>query len=359
MNRNYLKYLGAAGQVLMLSIVWTCGAHAQSAVFQQKIGDTKELAEDAGFKTPAVMAFDSENRPYIMNATLINDDGDKDAYEISILRDHVWLTHTFRDDLEAALPAAALVNGRLPVLSGLADSASVQGGNQMVIDDNDRFYAIVSVKRNDSTTGSKVSPVLIYAEDVSSPDFDGTFDVHDIFDLGDQHWATLETRNSQGEFSLPPVIMYSEPSSVPWTYNVPLSNGSKFLKARVINTKINGDGTLDTSETQRHDLTDRNILFTSHSGGHGVAATKNGVTYLVYQEVLGGNNGTNYARARSLNRSANTISAQEAVMTLDPGIADGHSTPTLGIDSSGHIHVQGGSHEQNGFPHAKSTNAED
>ena len=268
-------------------------------------GQPERLLLDPGWKGPTAMAFDSKNRPY-----LINNRNRETFGLIETVRDGEWVTLSFRDALADGLP----------------DKLNAKGPGNMVIDDDDALYAIVG--RN----------TLLY-----SPDLGKTFQTYPL------RGASLEVRTSPAQTVAIPAIQVTtdyrsvdrrgerEPHMAWWSRRATLS---------VLLPTKNEKG-LELGEP---------ILITencgargggSHFGGTSGSVTLGRKTHVVYAEspedVRTGGNPIHIA---TIHRDSRTVMAREFLVNAPPKKSDVHTSPTITVDGNGYLHVLSGSHNQ-------------
>ena len=156
MNRHFLVAV-----TLLLAVLDLNGGELIAPFDVPPHGKPELLLRDISLEAPTAMAFDSRNRPY-----LINNRNPKSFGTLRTVRNGKWLARSFLDVLD---------KDKLPTKRWL------HAMGELVIDDQDCLYATVRGK-------------LIY-----SPDLGKTFKAYDCK-------GSLEIRTSSGSFPRPPVI---------------------------------------------------------------------------------------------------------------------------------------------------------
>ena len=267
-------------------------------------GQAEKLVPDSDGKGPTAMAFDSRNRPY-----LINNRNPAAFGLIETVRNGEWVTLSFRDAMAGGLP----------------DQRNRKATGQLVIDDDDALYTIKRGK-------------LVYSADLGK-----TFQTYPL------RGASLEVRCSPWQTMETPAIQV-------------MTNGRSMDRRGQRESHMAWwarRGTLSvllpTKQGNRLELGEP-ILITedcgargggSHSGGTSGAVTLGRKTHVVYakspEDVRSGGNPIHIA---TIDRDSRTVTAREFLVNAPPDKSDVHTSPTLTVDEDGYLHVLSGSHGQ-------------
>ena len=257
-------------------------------------GNPEKLLGRTVLEAPTAMAFDSKNRPY-----MINNRNFKSFGKLKTIRNGKWITQSFLELFNQE---------RLP------STRNYHGTGELVIDDQDSLYA---------TVGNK----LIY-----SPDLGKTFKAYPCK-------GSLEVRTGSWKFTLPPVI-----SQLTDTQKVKgMRWGGRSQLSILIPKKVKGGLLLGKPiEISENCMT---IGSGGHSGGTSYAVTTDNLTHIVYtilpEDTTQGGNPIHIATIDRRNRS---VIAKELLVVADPINPDIHTRPTITADSKGYLHVLSGSH---------------
>ena len=259
-------------------------------------GKPELLLGDIGLEAPTAMAFDSRNRPY-----LINNRNSESFGKLRTVRNGKWLTRSFLDVLD---------KDKLPTKRWL------HAMGELVIDDQDCLYATVRGK-------------LIY-----SPDLGKTFKAYDCK-------GSLEIRSNSGSFPLPPVI--SQLTNVKKVEGMRWGGRSPLV---VLLPKKTKDG-LVLGEPIKVADDCMAVGSGGHSGGTSFAVTTGHRTHIVYALLpKDTKHGGNPIHIATIDRKTRTVIAKEFLVKAEPRNPDVHTRPTIAKDSKGYLHVLSGSHGQ-------------
>lgn len=268
-------------------------------------GQPEKLVSEMDLVAPTAMAFDSKNRPYIMNTRTAETFG-----KLYTIREGKWISTSFLSLIdEKIIPTEKKVT-------------NLQAKGEMVIDDSDCLYA--TVKNH-----------LIY-----SPDLGKSFKVYPCK-------GSLELRTSQRKFEYPPAICkltdmrYVDrgekrtPKMAWWAKRGKLS----------VYLPVKTDDGLDLGEPI---LITENCMAAGsggHSGGTSFAVTIGNLTHIVYAECPeDARAGGNPIYAATLDRNTRKIIEKKFLVNAPPKKTDVHTRPTITADSKGYLHVLSGSH---------------
>lgn len=253
------------------------------------------LTGNIELEAPTAMAFDSQNRPY-----LINNRYPKSFGLIQTMRDGRWKTLSCLNALKGVT---------LPVKRNLG------APGELVIDDADCLYATIAGK-------------LVY-----SPDLGKTFQAYPCP-------GSIEVRVGPQPIATPPAIcqitnyrnLYL--ASAKWAKRGTLS---------VILPEKTKDG-LKLGDPIR--ITDKCLAAGSggHSGGTSFAVTVGQYTHLVYAEMPKTSDGGNPIHIATIDRETRSVIATQFLVNAEPKKPDVHTRPTIAVDSKGYLHVVSGSH---------------
>ena len=261
-------------------------------------GKGLELSNANIIFSPTAMAFDSQNRPYI-----INNRNPKTYGKLATIRNGEWIVFPLDD------------------VGGLKER-NMHAQGEIVIDDNDCIYIRI---------GSK----LIY-----SPDLGESFQVLNVK-------GSLELRTCQSSFSHPPAVcQISEISYV---------DRAKKKSKEMAWWAQSGKFSIYLPEKNKHGITLGKPLKVSdnclaagsggHSGGTSFAVTIGNYTHFVYAEVPKNvRTGGNPIYIATADRQQRKISKKTFLLIAPPKKTDNHTRPTITADSQGYLHVLSGSH---------------
>lgn len=268
-------------------------------------GQPELLLADTDLEAPTAMAFDSQNRPY-----MINNRNPEDFGLIRTLRGGEWVTLSMR----SVLPAGAQPNDRV-----------LQAHGKIVLDDADGLYTMVR------------GGTLVYSSDSGA-----TFQSYPVK-------GSLEVRTSPNQTIETPAIQVitnlryvdrarTRQNQMAWW-------AKRGTLSVLIPTKTVGG--LDLGEP---------ILITEklgagggggHSGGTSFAVTRDGKTHVVYAEAPENPRyGGNPIYIATIDRETREVVARQYLADASPIKSDVHTSPTITIDGNGHLHVLTGSHGQ-------------
>lgn len=241
------------------------------------------------------MAFDSQNRPY-----LINNRNPGSYGQIRTRQEDGWKNLSFLDAIETAnRPTRRELHAR----------------GQLVFDDADALYATVG-------------GWLVY-----SSDFGASFSAY-------RCPGSLELRVGQNSLAMPPAIAQrtniQDTPGVRW--------GSRSTLSIFLPTKV--EGGLELGEPIW--ITDDCLIAGSdvHSGGTSFAVTTGLLTHLVYTKMPDDPAGGNPTYIATVDRRTRSVVAREFLVNAQPVQPDIHSHPTVAVDSRGYLHVIAGAHGQ-------------
>ena len=341
--------------VIVLILLEAC-VYAQeqekAMFFHNEKGTSKQMVKHTSYVAPLAMDFDSQNRPYMLNNTMIDENVQNGVYQVTTIRNGQWVHFSYKDELEALFPGKLYVSAEDKNYQGYHASRSVS----MMIDEANNFFALVGVSIKNGT-GFKVRYVLVYAHDIASDKFSGIFEIKDIFPENIAS-VNMEVRNSfNGSKSYAPLICYSIREK-DWPYKTSYRWASN---SRYSVYLINGYIKAGELKFKPHVLLDTHIGgFSRHSGGETFAVTKNNNAFMVYMrhdiDVEKDSDGNNAVYVNCLNRDENKLNNKRIFLfESTPSFADIHSTPVIGIGKWGHLYVQGGAHANNPTGEFKNT----
>jgi hypothetical protein len=246
-------------------------------------------------EAPTAMAFDSQNRPY-----LINNRNPKSFGLIQTMRDGRWETLSCLNAIKGVT---------LPVKRNMG------APGELVIDDADCLYATIAGR-------------LVY-----SPDLGKTFQAYPC-------QGSLELRVGPQPLATPPAICqitnYRNPyiASAKWAR---LGTLSVILPEKTKDGLKLGDPIL---------ITNKCLVAGSggHSGGTSFAVTVGQYTHLVYTEMPKTSDGGNPIYIATIDRKTRSVIATQFLVNAEPKKPDVHTRPTIAADSKGYLHVVSGSH---------------
>lgn len=309
-----MKKLFAITTIILLTIN-SKGIEKMKAFDIPPSGKPELLLGDIKFKAPTAMAFDSKNRPY-----LINNRNPDSIGLLRTVRDGKWITTSFRSMLDQ---------------EKLSKKRNFHANGELVIDDADGLYTILMGK-------------LIY-----SPDLGKTFKTYPCS-------GSLELRVGPNKLEFPPAICQTktkyvdrekkrQPKMAWWARR---GNLSILLPEKTEDGLELGDPIL---------ITDKCLAAGSggHSGGTSFAVTIGDKIHIVYAEAPEDvREGGNPIHIATVDRKTRTVLAKKFLVTAPPRKTDVHTRPTITVDSKGYLHVLSGSHGQPFF-YLKSLNPND
>ncbi|MCB1163871.1 MAG: BNR-4 repeat-containing protein [Candidatus Krumholzibacteriia bacterium] len=290
-----------------LTLSLACAAGPRAPFTVPPDGQPAALVPDAALPAPTAIAFDSHNRPYVMNAR------DPERYGIvSTLEDGRWVDRPCLDALRAKSPGFARPGKRVPHAMG-----------ELVLDDDDALYVTLD-------------GVLLYSTDRGEH-----FRAYPL----PSRASSLELRVGPGPFAGPPAIaVVTEPRGTPGV------RWGKLSTLAVILPEKTGDG-LRLGEPVH--ITDRCLVAGSggHSGGTSFAVTRDGLTHLVWAEMPDSVDGQlavagNPTYVGTVDRRTRRLVTRRHLVNAEPKVPDVHSRPTIAQDSAGYLHVIAGAHGQ-------------
>jgi hypothetical protein len=292
---------------LLLLLLASCAGGPRAPFTVPPSGQPATLLPDASLPAPTAIAFDSHDRPTLMNT--------RDPARFGILSTLVegrWVEHTCLDALRAVRPGFVPPTKREPHAMG-----------ELVFDDADALYVTLA-------------GVLLYSTDGGE-----SFRAYPL----PSRSASLELRVGPGPFPGPPAVaVITEPRRTPGHRWGELSTLSVYLPRKA------GDG-LDLGDPVR--VTERCLVAGSggHSGGTSFAVTRDGLTHLVWAEMPDSVDGR-LARAGNptcvgtIDRRTRRLVARRHLVDAPPEVPDVHSRPTIAQDREGYLHVIAGAHGQ-------------
>ncbi len=272
------------------------------------------LGAKLGFRGPTALAFDSRNRPWMLNTR------DPAAYgTIMTIRGGEWVRIPYLDALRKAFPWAGPPAERYWHAPG-----------SITIDDDDAVYAVVPLWRD----GRKRGLGLLYA-----PGPGEGFRSYAIPGL-----KVLEVRTGHNDLSAPPAVAlltYRTPHPAKWTAYHDLS---------VLFPRKTGDG-LALGEPVH--ITADCFGMSLHSGGCSFAVTQGRKTHVVYAEIPRDGKGGNPTYVTTVDRDARKVVCRTRLAVAAPKTPDVHATPVIAACGKGFLHVICGAHN-NPFLYGKS-----
>lgn len=284
----------------------TSGGKLETPFQMPPHGKPELLLGSTGFEAPTAMAFDSKNRPYLLNNRNTGSYG-----QLRTIRDGQWITLSMLD----ALDDARRPSGR-----------NMKAYGEIVIDENDCIYATISGQ-------------LVYSADQGK-----TFRAYSIDGEG-----SLELRTGPTPFLRPPAICIQTDSRY-------IDRGERREEEMAWWAKRGHLSVL--LPTRQEDglslgepvLISENCLAAGsggHSGGTSFAVTIGRKTHVVYAEVPDNvREGGNPIHIATVDRETRKVVARSFLMTAPPIKADVHTRPTITADSKGYLHILSGSHGQ-------------
>lgn len=261
-------------------------------------GEPERLAQNLDCPTPTAMAFDSKNRPYLINTRQQNSVG-----QLWTLRKGQWVVRSFRDVLhKKTMPGKRQLHAQ----------------GELVIDDQDALYA-------------RVGDTLVYSADLGK-----TFQAYPCH-------GSLELRTGPTAFSMPPAICvvnksrYVDRDAAKWAKRGTLA----------VLLPVKTSHGLDLGEPIK--VSDSCLAAGSggHSGGTSFAVTIGNFTHLVYAECPDDiTSGGNPIYVATIDRDKRKVVSNQFLVNAPPGKADVHTRPTITADTDGFLHVLSGSHGQ-------------
>ncbi|MFC1671508.1 BNR-4 repeat-containing protein [Planctomycetota bacterium] len=292
-------------------------------------GTQQELQSGMDCPPASMLAFDSKNRPYLVNTR------DPKRYGcVMILRKGTWVKRSF-------MPALKRAGYDLtPNYENPRDLGT------MTFDSDDGMYIIVPSPRKRGTGESGEveidgDAVLLYSRDYG--------EAFKAYRLGARPYlCTLETANGGGTLDHPPALIVGK--ALKYVRDVTVTvRGRKeklrfceFDRLSVIFPRTSGDGlTLPAPIV----VTEKANGVTSHSGALNVACGGDGRLYVAYIEVPDNlESGRNPLWVAEIDRKNGTVLKKTHLLDVHPDESDCHSTPSMVIDSKGALHVVAGSH---------------
>jgi len=284
--------------VMMVAHVALADQPAKAPFTIPPSGESAQLVGGVDVPPPTAMAFDSRNRPYLINTR------DPESFgKLWTLRDGQWIVRSFRDQLDPNV---------------IPKKRHLQADGEMVIDDHDAIYL-------------RLRGHLVYSDDLGE-----TFDVYPSL-------GSIELRTGPNRFDHPPAIgqiadsSYVDRDAAKWAKRGTLSV--------LLPTKDETGLTLGEPI-----LISNNCLAAGsggHSGGTSFAVTVGRLTHVVYaqcpQNIVEGGNPIYIA---TLDRKTRQVIANRLLVNAPPTKADVHTRPTITADAAGYLHVLSGSHGQ-------------
>ncbi len=273
-------------------------------------GQGEKLIGALDYDAPTALAFDSRNRPYMMNMCEPELFG-----QIVTLRGGKWVKLSFLRTLKSAYPRLAPRPTRYLHAIGM-----------LTIDDADGLYAAFSVNK-----GGRSGSVLVF-----SPDLGRRWQIHEL--PGGR--ANLELRVGHNDLSGPPAIaMLRSRENVPGIKYGSRATLSVIAPRRSGRRLVLGDPVV---------VTDNCLTAGSggHSGGTSCIVTGGSNAHVVYTEVPETLTGGNPTYVATVDRRKGKLVAKKFLIKAAPKRPDSHSRPTITIDSEGFLHVVAGSHGQ-------------
>jgi hypothetical protein len=289
---------------LILLAIANAGVAAMSPFDIPPYGQPELLTQDIELEAPTAMAFDSKNRPY-----LLNNRNPESFGLLRTVRNGEWVTVSLR---------SVLGDDEIP------EKRKMHALGELVIDDSDALYA---------TIGN----TLIY-----SPDLGKTLKAYTCR-------GTLELRSGPNSLSAPPAISIManrkyvdrgperEPQMAWWATRsefsilLPIKDGEELRPGAPIpisdNSGAAGSG--------------------GHSGGTSFAVTSKGKTHVVWNELPDDvRTGGNLIHIATVDHATRTVVAKKFLVKAGGAKNDNHTRPTITMDSRGYLHVLSGSHNE-------------
>jgi len=280
-------------------------------------GKPEQLLGDIKMNAPTAMAFDSQNRPY-----LLNNRNPESFGLLATVRNGEWVTFSLRSVLGE---------------KKLLEKRTMHAFGELVIDDDDALYATIA-------------KTLIY-----SPDLGETLKAYPVD-------GTLELRVGPNSLNAPPAISLITnkqrvdrgpvrlPEMAWWAQRSTLS---LLLPTKDEQGLILGEPIL---------ISDNCLVAGSggHSGGTSFAVTTAGKTHVVYAELPEDpRTGGSPIHISTVDRKTRAVVAEEFLVTAMPIKANGHARPTITVDSKGYLHVISGAHQGHSFFYMRSLEPND
>jgi hypothetical protein len=268
----------------------------------------KQWGEELGYDGPTALAFDSLNRPYLINLAKPETSG-----YISTLRSGKWVKIHIDEllfDLRRDYRAIEMpVSGR-------------HAFGRMVFDDSDGLYLLLYVDKK---------PVLVF-----SPDFGKSCQVFDL----NGTYAFLEPRGGHNDLSSSPalgLLEFQKEHPAPWVRYYTLS----------ITAPVRKGDRLEIPKPVA--VVDDCFGIGDHAGGEPFAVTVGNQTHFVYvripedrAQLQEGRNNPTYLS--TYDRTEHRIVATRHITDAYPDAINLHSTPVMTVDSRGCLHVITGAH---------------
>lgn len=298
------------------------------ALFQvPPAGKPEILAGRMDIPAGSAIAFDRHNRPFIVNAV------DPECYGyISTWEDGKWV----KLDFTAALKAAGC-EYLPPAVRQLQTRAVIS------FDQDDSLYVLVpGTRKVQDKVDINGNMLLLF-----SSDYGKTFQV---FPLHTRPYLTSMESSSSGRVpATPPVIFCAyqlkdfKGSGV--TYPSVGVQEMRFCTLNrldvIIPEKVNGRLKLPAPVT----VTERAVGITSHSGSNHISARFGDRLFFCYVEVPENpETGGNPTYVAELDLKSGKVLNRKFTATATPNVSDNHATPTMAIDSLGHLQLLTGSH---------------
>lgn len=281
---------------VLLSVGISVRAAAPEAPFQiPPSGKPELLIGGIKLEAPTAMAFDSKNRPY-----LLNNRNPASFGLIRTIRNGKWKSYSCLDAIKVSKRPA----GR-----------NLHAQGELVIDDSDCLYATIAGR-------------LVYSSDLGE-----SFQAY-------RCRGSLELRVGHNKLAAPPAICqttnHKKVPGVRW--------GTRCTLSIILPVKTK-DG-LGLGDPIR--VTDNCLAVGSggHSGGTSWAVTTGRYTHLVYTEMAKTLDGFNPTFIATIDREKRTVIGKRFLVNAEPKKPDVHSRPTITVDSKGYLHVVSGSHGQ-------------
>ncbi len=265
-------------------------------------GQPITLAPTIDFTPPTAMAFDTANRPYLVNNRRPEAFG-----RIETLRDGRWLRLDVRPALRTLAPEPKTPTKRIPHALG-----------EIVFDDGNRLYATIG-------------GALIF-----SPDLGGSFKAHALPTAK----ASLELRSGPGALLHPPAIAVLEPGGYiegeRWGRRTALS----ILLPRLSDAGLELGAAIP--------ITDNCAVAGSggHSGGSSFAVSTGNLLHLVWAAFPDSGETGNPTWVATVDRRGRRVVARRLLGIAPPEAPDVHSRPSITADADGTLHVVSGAHGQ-------------
>jgi hypothetical protein len=301
-------------------------------------GNPDALLSQTDAPQGTAIAFDSMNRPYIINIRKVGEYG-----KIYTLRNGKWVTYSFLDDLARA--------GYSSNTNTIKSSTGAR--SSMVFDNDDALYIIVPQLNNGAANGNML---LLFTPKIGDP--------FQVYPLNTRFYLTaMESRTNGNAIKSSPAILrgYStdlKDSLCEKGYLIQNSSKVRDSKIKLTATFANKiDGKLYLSAP---------VTISENTMGMDVDAsvTVNGKTYVAYlerPEIPA--QGCNPQYISVIDRNSGIVTNTACVGTVYPEAVDNHCLPTIAADSKGYIHYISGNHGWNkqhaGFFYTHSANPKD